>query len=242
MGLRVRIGPAMRATPPSAPKRPPKSPMRWLLSGEWVRLGFRRSYHAQRGLGKGGWGFDTPGSARYNGGCSRGSRAWDSRRVSGTLFVNIDVGSILAGQVAELPISGRVPVETFESVTFPEPGEVDVTVSRASQGILLRGRVRVRGEGSCSRCLEPVSLDLDEEVDEAIVLPEGGEQRDPLALDNVLHGTMLDVDDLVRQTVDAALPLRLICREDCAGLCPRCGANRNDGACACIEEESDGQS
>ncbi len=155
--------------------------------------------------------------------------------------MNIDIGSILAGQVAELPISGRVPVEAFEDVTFPQPGEVDLTVSRAAQGILLRGRVRVHGEGCCSRCLEPVAVDLDEEVDEAIV-PESEEQRDPLALDNVLSGTVLDVDDLVRQTVDAALPLRLICKEDCAGLCPRCGANRNDGACACIEEESDGQS
>ncbi|MDE2572300.1 MAG: DUF177 domain-containing protein [bacterium] len=155
--------------------------------------------------------------------------------------MKIDVGSVLAGQLRELPVSGRVPVGAFEDVTFPQPAEVDLSVTRAARGLLLRGQVRVRGEGSCSRCLAPVALDLEDEVDEAIV-PGSEGQRDPLALENVLHGTMLDVGDLVRQAVDAALPLRLLCREDCAGLCPQCGANRNEGACACTEEEDDGQS
>ncbi|HVA38206.1 MAG TPA: DUF177 domain-containing protein [Candidatus Dormibacteraeota bacterium] len=154
--------------------------------------------------------------------------------------MNIDVGPVLAGQVAELPFSGSVPVGAFEGIAFPRPAEVDLAVTRAANGILLRGRVRVRGEGDCSRCLASVAVDLDEEVDEAIV-PGGEGGNDPLALDNVLHGTVLDVGDLVRQIVDAALPMRLICKEECAGLCPRCGANRNEGACACIEEESDGQ-
>jgi len=152
--------------------------------------------------------------------------------------VKVDVGAILAGQLAELPISGRVPIGAFEDVTFPEPGIVDLTVGRAARGILLRGRVRVRGEGVCSRCLAVVAIDLDEEVDEAIV--PGSEPQDPLTLDNVLHGMALDVGDLARQVVDAALPLRLLCKENCAGLCPQCGANRNEGACACIEEENDG--
>ncbi|TAM58943.1 DUF177 domain-containing protein [bacterium] len=155
--------------------------------------------------------------------------------------MNIDVGSVLAGQVAEIPISGRVPLEAFEGVSFPEDGAMELTLSRAAPGIRVRGRVRVRGEGSCSRCLGPALVEIDEDVDEAIA-QESGEQRDPLALNNVLHGTLLDVDDLVRQTVDAALPLRLVCKESCAGLCPRCGANRNEGACACIEEENDGES
>lgn len=155
--------------------------------------------------------------------------------------MKVDVAAVLTGQVAELPVSGRVPVGAFEDVVFPEAGTVDLLVGRAAGGILMRGQVQVRGEGTCSRCLGPVAVDLDEAIDEAIV-PGSEEREGPLALDNVLHGTLLDVGDLVRQIVDAALPLRLLCKEDCAGLCPRCGANRNEGACACIEEENDGQS
>jgi uncharacterized protein len=107
-------------------------------------------------------------------------------------------------------------------------------VSRPSSGYAFRLRFPLAVEGPCMRCLEPAAAAVEvdaREVDQAQTDDE--ELRSPYAVDDEL--------DLGRWTRDAALlalPARILCRADCAGLCPVCGESLNDADPADHEHES----
>jgi uncharacterized protein len=113
----------------------------------------------------------------------------------------------------------------------------------------LAGRYRVDGsiEGSgkllCSRCLTPVPWRLDEsfaaEFRSGSDAPGEGEfEIDDDELDvSFLRGELLDLNDVATEQLMLALPMRVVCDEACAGLCPQCRGNRNvEGACRCEPE------
>jgi uncharacterized protein len=113
------------------------------------------------------------------------------------------------------------------------------------RGIRLRGNFSSNFQVPCARCIEPVEIPLAAEFDlifrpvsadsespeRSITAPEteiGYYQKDSLLLEDVL-----------REQVLLALPVRTLCKPDCKGLCPRCGQNRNSQPCSCDEGPSD---
>jgi uncharacterized protein len=147
---------------------------------------------------------------------------------------NLDVGVVLqAGR--ELDVREAILLPDFAAFRFPLPADVAIRIRRAGGGIELRGTIDAVVEGECARCLDdirlPLHLDIDERFD-----PESG-THDPLGETNVLSGDLLDLDDLTRQTIDAALPIALVCDESCGGLCTECGLKR-DGGCRCTHPEN----
>jgi uncharacterized protein len=118
-----------------------------------------------------------------------------------------------------------------------EPAQVDATldVSRMTHGgYALRVRFAAGLTGPCMRCLEPaepkVAVDA-REVDQ----PGGGEElRSPY-----VEGEVLDLGAWARDAYALALPAQVVCREDCAGLCPKCGANLNEDRAHAHEAEPD---
>ena len=134
----------------------------------------------------------------------------------------------------ELVVREAVPLPDFASLRFPRPVDVAVTLRRVGGGLELRGNVEGAVHGECARCLEsveyPLRVDLYERFD------PGSELGDPLGESNVLSGDELDVQDLVRQLIDSALPIVLLCNVNCPGLCADCGHKR-DGACRCTHPE-----
>ena len=118
-----------------------------------------------------------------------------------------------------------------------EPAQVDATldVSRMTHGgYALRVRFAAGLTGPCMRCLEPaepkVAVDA-REVDQ----PGGGEElRSPY-----VEGEVLDLAAWARDAYALALPAQVICREDCAGLCPKCGVNLNEDPGHAHEAEPD---
>jgi uncharacterized protein len=127
------------------------------------------------------------------------------------------------------------------------PLEGAVTLMRTSQGILVTGMLRTRLRVECRRCLEPFAadaqIDLEEEflpvvrIGSAPVDDVPPEERDDSLLIDGDH--ILDLSEVVRQGLWLTLPSERICRPDCAGLCPRCGGNRNLGECQCDAEPID---
>ena len=113
------------------------------------------------------------------------------------------------------------------------------------QEIRLRGTLTTEMEGDCERCLEPAvapvrwSFDLfyrpAEDVSSAgeISLKEGEVEI------GFYDGDGLDLKEVLREQVLLAMPMQHLCREDCRGLCPQCGANRNLVACSCAPEVVD---
>ena len=110
--------------------------------------------------------------------------------------------------------------------------ELDVRLEAVSEGVLVTGNVRGRAVGECVRCLEPVVEDIDVPIQELYVYPE----RAKVAADDgdddeglrELDGDLVDVESALRDSVVPALPFGPLCRDDCPGLCPRCGARLAD--------------
>ena len=98
----------------------------------------------------------------------------------------------------------------------------------------------------CGRCLEPYSVAVSQELD-LFYLPRVAnrpeEEEEDVELDDhdvvvgYYEGTKLDLGEVVREQLFLALPLKHVCREDCQGICPACGKNRNTDRCACPAPE-----
>jgi uncharacterized protein len=122
-----------------------------------------------------------------------------------------------------------------------------IVLMRTSQGILATGKLYTTLSAECRRCLDPceidVELDLEEEFHPVIRIegapvddvPED-ESDEALLID--AH-QILDLSEVIRQALWLASPQEALCRPDCAGLCPRCGGNRNLGECKCGPETID---
>ena len=108
---------------------------------------------------------------------------------------------------------------------------VEVVVELVHGGVLVSGAVTAPWEGACRRCLGPARGVLRSKVRE--LFEENG---DPEVVYRMGRAT-LDLEPLVRDAVLLDLPLAPLCRPGCAGLCPVCGANRNDTACTCERAE-----
>jgi uncharacterized protein len=110
--------------------------------------------------------------------------------------------------------------------------EADVTLTPYGGGIDVAGTVTAPWEGICRRCAVPVSgvlvLAVTERYADAPVVETAEEELYPIADDTI------DLGPLVRDAIVLDLPGAPLCREDCAGLCPQCGADRNEGPCSCV--------
>jgi uncharacterized protein len=150
----------------------------------------------------------------------------------------VDVGGLLAGGRQRLVVDQQVELEPFEGVRFPEPAQVHLEMHASGDMLEIAGTVDTKIHGECDRCLSDVEramhVDVDEQLDAG---PEA--QKDPFGTSNVLTGDRLDIKDLATQLVCSAIPLGLLCGQDCQGICPICGENKNTGACSCPPTETE---
>lgn len=95
----------------------------------------------------------------------------------------------------------------------------------------------------CDRCLAPISMPVEQSFDLLYIPPlRAAEERelgdDDLSVAFYQH-QVIDLDDLVREQIELALPMGRLCSEECKGLCPGCGANLNQQPCGCRVEQVD---
>ncbi|MGA2416627.1 MAG: DUF177 domain-containing protein [Candidatus Sulfotelmatobacter sp.] len=105
--------------------------------------------------------------------------------------------------------------------------------------IRIKGELATRLESSCARCLEPITQDVQRDFD-LLYRPQGSDAgRDEISVTEAeaeisyYEGEGIALDDVVREQVLLAVPLKVTCRDDCKGLCPHCGSNLNQEHCAC---------
>jgi uncharacterized protein len=105
--------------------------------------------------------------------------------------------------------------------------------------IRVRGSLSVSMEAACDRCLEPARYQVEKGFDlfyePASQFVKGGEDEIEEVESELdyYEGDRLDMNDILREVVLLALPMRFTCREDCKGICPQCGQNRNQAVCDC---------
>ena len=103
----------------------------------------------------------------------------------------------------------------------------------------LAGRIQTTLELPCSRCLEPFTLPVDASFDlryhpHTANTGEGEREIEEDDLTTAFYeNDEIDLGQLMREQFYLALPMKPLCRDDCAGLCPHCGTNRNTGTCSC---------
>lgn len=147
----------------------------------------------------------------------------------------------------DIPPEG-LDCEIKEHSWFPE-GELErsgplaaaVRLSRDGERVLLEGSLEVALDLVCDRCLAPWRLPVkaDFRLVLELVAAETADQADEHIcrsdeMDTVaLSEPLVDLDDLLRQQLYLSLPAKSLCREECRGLCPVCGADLNQGACNC---------
>lgn len=100
--------------------------------------------------------------------------------------------------------------------------------------LFLEGRAEFHLEIPCGRCLEPVSCPFELELVREVDLAQSEDQRlEMLDEQPYVSGYDLDVDQLVQNELILNLPMKVLCKEDCKGICSRCGTNLNHESCDC---------
>lgn len=130
------------------------------------------------------------------------------------------------------PIEGLV----ITSSRVPAGAEVDVDVvleSLLGGAVMVTGTVTAPWQADCARCLQPAAGEVRVAVRELYESDADGEEVYPLS------GVQVDLAPLARDAVLLELPLLPLCREDCQGLCPTCGADLTQGDCGCEREHID---
>ena len=117
----------------------------------------------------------------------------------------------------------------------PDPVPAELSIHQASTGSVFQLAFRVRLHGPCFRCLDDAVLELPISAREyQATKPDSDELRSPYVVDD-----KLDLSAWARDAIALELPEKILCREDCAGLCPVCGKDLNDEPHEHEEHESD---
>ena len=126
-----------------------------------------------------------------------------------------------------------------------EPLTVDAEIDHEGKFLALRGEARTVVKGLCCRCLEPVTVPVNCSFAEQLLYAKDVSLFSHLAVGEVeekyfiYDNDTLDITDIVRESILAELPQKVLCKDDCRGLCPKCGKNLNQGKCDCDLHEVD---
>jgi uncharacterized protein len=136
-----------------------------------------------------------------------------------------------------LPDPGELGLEA----NFQEKVQVDVDLEKTSNHLYLKAAIQTTGMFQCDRCVEEFEKKLNTSYTMLYVYDAIDAAKYEESQVQVLSpdATYIDLTQDVREVVMLAVPMKLLCRENCRGLCPRCGTNWNYGKCTCHEEQSD---
>ena len=118
---------------------------------------------------------------------------------------------------------------------------VDAVLDKTPHEIFLRAAARTSGSFTCDRCTENFEQAVSNEFTVYYVYRELEDGRYPPEEVQVISPdtTYIDLAEDVRQMVLLSIPLKLLCKTDCKGLCPHCGSDLNAGPCSCTKQEID---
>lgn len=154
--------------------------------------------------------------------------------------ITVDLSDKLENPGDSYPLSGHIDVDGYgvgeKGLGLPRGASYDVVFTNAGDGILVTGIVRADVAGQCDRCLEPASFEVSGEIEEYYLFeePDDPESYED-GFDLVGPDRIIDLGEAISDAMVMDTPFVVLCRPDCKGLCPVCGANLNDGECGCAE-------
>ena len=162
--------------------------------------------------------------------------------------MKLDLRPLLAGERL-LTFDYQIELDTdpedsssfLYGVSFPSPMKVKGDITNTAGYMRMSLTMSVDYSTSCARCLTPVngqfSLSLEKTDAPKKLLSDLDEDK----LDDyaIIEDGFLDLDEQLRDQMEMEFPSRFLCKDDCKGLCQRCGKNLNEGKCDCPEKEID---
>lgn len=150
---------------------------------------------------------------------------------------NLDIGQLSQG-TSRLRLSADAAALGLSPEGWPGLVVSDVDAERSGDRITVRGRLRATAWLECFRCLKGFERMVETPLEMYADRSGSGRRGEELELERdhymAFHdGRRLDLSEHVREALLVELPIAPHCREDCKGLCPRCGADLNDGPCPC---------
>ena len=124
-----------------------------------------------------------------------------------------------------------------DTIAYAGPVTFSGSYMLADETVIVRGTVCADIASNCARCAGPALTHVEAELEEAFVRDTGDERAEALDGDTYMYsGHVLELDDAVRTALLLELPSRILCKEDCKGLCSQCGANLNVRECSCQKD------
>ena len=148
----------------------------------------------------------------------------------------IELKNVFENEGNRLPIACQIDLSdvTLRGASlFPAPVSVEGEVFNKLGVVTFRAKADFTYRAPCDRCAEVSEKDFSVTFEHILVTELNDEDNDDFL---VVENMKLDVDELLRTDVLLSLPTKYLCKEDCKGLCSKCGANLNLGACKCPKE------
>ena len=131
---------------------------------------------------------------------------------------------------------------SYEASSFVHMGEtvevIDCPKVLLTFSAVEKGKIRITGVGeihlrmNCSRCLEPVEQTVSFEIDRVVYAPDRLDEETKEE-QSFIENYSLNVEDLINDEILLSMPMKVLCKEDCKGICMVCGKNLNLGECGC---------
>ncbi|MBI4201944.1 MAG: DUF177 domain-containing protein [Chloroflexi bacterium] len=161
-------------------------------------------------------------------------------------MMQFNVAGLLKG-----PVGGSQRHQVDETSLALEDAQVkrlwgSITLVRINEGVWVKGNLQARVVCTCSRCLRPYDTTLpflfnetyhptvDVTTGVPVALPDGAEADTTIDTHHIL-----DIEEVVRQDIILAIPMKPLCQSNCAGICPHCGKDLNETSCDCPQEMVD---
>lgn len=147
----------------------------------------------------------------------------------------INVADLLHHPGSRRAVTLDIPLSGFElgAARLAEPVHCELILEQVSEGVVARGELSSRWSAACSRCLTDIDRDVTVRMAELF---------EPAPIDGETYPLVdetIDLDAPLRDAIAGVLPAAPLCRDDCAGLCPICGIDRNTNTCDCRIDTTD---
>ena len=154
--------------------------------------------------------------------------------------MEIDIKKLFDGVSQHAEFSGSLDLSNIKrhgEVLFPELLAVTGEVSNRANVVTLRYQIKGVLPYLCDRCLMQSQLEIEKEFEHTVVASLQDEELEDIYL--ICPEGNLNIDEVVTSDLLLSLPTKLLCKEDCKGLCSECGANLNEGECGCSKKAVD---
>lgn len=140
----------------------------------------------------------------------------------------------------EFYFSGSKEDLGLAGIEFPmQNTEVTAIFADADHGYYLHGDARTDATLVCDRCLTDFNSQIETSLAALVVMDQSSEFEDEEIIEVDPSSPYIDISKFVQDSLMLALPFKIICQEDCQGLCAQCGTNLNEGSCDCEDTSID---